>query len=212
MHIPPGFLKPQVWVPMAGVSAAGVGYALRQTNRLIDDCKVPVMGVIAAFIFAAQMINFPVFAGTSGHLIGATLATVILGMWPAMVVMTAVLIVQALLFQDGGLDALGANVFNMAIWGCAVSGVVMDAAKRLYAKYYYPAVLVAGWLAVFGAAIFCSMELVLSGTSPFAIVVPAMAGVHAVIGVFEGIITTIALKFIRSMVLETGINAVGGQR
>ena len=212
MHIPPGFLKPHVWIPMTGVSAAGIAYALKQTNRVICDRRVPVMGVMAAFIFAAQMINFPVFAGTSGHLIGATLATVILGVWPAMVVMTAVLMVQALLFQDGGLDALGANVFNMAIWGCLVSGIAMDLARRIGEKALYPAIAVAGWLSVAGAAVFCSMELAASGTSPFAIILPAMAGIHAVIGVFEGIITIIAVRFIRAMILETGINAIGDRR
>ncbi len=209
MHIPPGFLKPQVWAPMAGVSAAGVGYALRQTNRLMDDRRVPVMGVMAAFIFAAQMVNFPVFAGTSGHLVGAALATVILGLWPAMVAMTAVLIVQALLFQDGGLDALGANVFNMAIWGCLITAFVMDVARRLKPGSFYPAVAISAWLSVFGGAVFCSLELAGSGTSPLVIVLPAMAGIHAVIGVFEGIITIIAVKFIRTLIRETGINAIG---
>ncbi|MFC1485449.1 energy-coupling factor ABC transporter permease [Candidatus Latescibacterota bacterium] len=212
MHIPPGFLKPQIWMPMSVISASGIGYALRQTNRLIDDRKVPLMGVMAAFIFAAQMINFPVVAGTSGHLVGATLATVILGVWPAMVVMTAVLIVQALLFQDGGLDALGANVFNMCIWGCLISGAVMATTRRFGPRCFYPSVAVAGWLSVFGAAIFCGLELAASGTSPFLIVVPAMAGIHAIIGVFEGIISIIALRFIRSLIRETGIHSVGDGR
>ena len=103
MHIPPGFLKPQVWIPMTGVSASFVGYALKKSGDLVDERKTPLMGVMAAFIFAAQMVNFPVFGGTSGHLIGSALAVSVLGMWPSMVVMTAVVLVQALLFQDGGL-------------------------------------------------------------------------------------------------------------
>jgi cobalt/nickel transport system permease protein len=212
MHIPPGFLKPQVWAPLAGVSAAGLGYAIRQTNRIIDDRRVPVMGVMAAFIFAAQMVNFPVLAGTSGHLLGATLATVILGVWPGIVVLTAVLFVQALLFQDGGLDALGANVCNMAIWGCIISGAVLAVSRRLGPSSYYPAVAVASWLAVIGASVLCALELAASGTSPLAIVGPAMVGIHSVIGVFEGIITIISVKFIRSLIRETGIQAIGETR
>jgi cobalt/nickel transport system permease protein len=196
MHIPPGFLKPDVWAPMAGVSAAGVGYALKRTGAAFDERRTPMMGVMAAFIFAAQMVNFPVAGGTSGHLIGATLAAAIFGLWPSVVIMAAVLIVQALLFQDGGLDALGANIFNMGVWGCFVSGAVIGLGRRLGVRAFYPSVFAASWLAVFGAAIFCAVELGLSGTSPMEVVVPAMAGIHAVIGVFEGVITVIAIRFV----------------
>ena len=196
MHIPAGFLKPEVWAPMAGLSAAGVGYALKKTGALVDERRTPVMGVIAAFIFAAQMVNFPVAGGTSGHLIGATLAAAIFGLWPSMVIMAAVLIVQCILFQDGGLDALGANIFNMGIWACFISSAVIALGRKLGGRVFYPSVLIASWLAVFGAALFCSLELAFSETSPLKVVVPAMAGIHAVIGVFEGVITVIALRFV----------------
>jgi cobalt/nickel transport system permease protein len=208
MHIPPGFLKPQVWAPLTVVSAAGIGFALKRTDKVIDERRVPVMGVMAAFIFAAQMVNFPVFAGTSGHLLGAALATAILGMWPAMVVMTSVLIVQALLFQDGGLDALGANVLNMSIWGCLVSGGVLAFARRAGLSRL-SAAAIAGWLSVTGAAVLCALELALSGTTPLLIVLPAMAGVHAVIGIFEAVITIVALKFIAGLLKETGLETMG---
>jgi len=198
MHIPPGFLQPQVWVPMVFVSAAGVGYALKKIDKAVDERKIPVMGVMAAFIFAAQMVNFPVLGGTSGHLLGAALATAALGMWPAMIVMAAVVIVQALLFQDGGIDALGANIFNMSILGCLISGIVIGAGKKFGDKGFYLSVVFAGWLSVFAASFSCSVQLALSGTIPFNIVVPAMALIHAVIGVFEGLITVVALKFIIS--------------
>jgi len=196
MHIPPGFLKPEVWVPMAGVSAAATGYALKKTGEVIDDRRTPVMGVMAAFIFAAQMVNFPVASGTSGHLIGATLAVAIFGVWPSVVVMASVLLVQGLLFQDGGLDALGANIFNMAIWGSLASGAVLSFGRKFGPRASSLFVILASWITVVGASAFCSLELGISGTSPIAIVLPAMTAVHAIIGVFEGIITVLALRFI----------------
>lgn len=198
MHIPPGFLQPQVWIPMTGVSAAGVGYALKKTEKGINDRRTPVMGVMAAFIFAAQMVNFPVLGGTSGHLMGGALAVAVLGTWPATVVMTAVLIVQAVLFQDGGLDALGANVFNMGVFSCLVSGAVIGFLRRFGERFYYLSVAVAAWITVIGAAALCAFELALSGTSPLRIVLPAMTAVHAVIGVFEAFVTVLALRFIRA--------------
>ncbi len=196
MHIPSGFLEPQVWIPMGGIAAAGVGYAIKRTSEKLDERRTPVMGVLAAFIFAAQMVNFPVLGGTSGHLIGSALATAILGMWPAMVVMTSVVLMQALLFQDGGIEALGANIFNMSVLGCFLSGIVIGAGRKFGKKILYPAVVLAGWLSVTGAAVFCAIELALSGTSPLIVVLPAMTAVHAVIGIFEGVITVIALRFI----------------
>ncbi len=199
MHIPSGFLEPQVWVPLTGVTAAGVGYALKKSGDFVDERKTPVMGVMAAFIFAAQMVNFPVFSGTSGHLMGAALATAILGMWPGVVVMTSVVLVQALLFQDGGLDTLGANVFNMCVLGCILSGIVIDAGTKLGKRAFYPSVAVASWLSVVGASAACAVQLWVSGTSPIQIVLPAMTAVHAVIGVFEAIITIAALRFIVSV-------------
>ena len=199
MHIPPGFLKPEVWITMSGVSAAAVGYALKKSGDEIDDSQMPVMGVLASFIFAAQMVNFPVAGGTSGHLIGTALAVAILGVWPAMLVVTAVVLMQALLFQDGGLDALGANVFNMAVLGCLLSGAVIGIGRRFGQKVFYSSAAIAGWLAVTGSAVFCAVELALSGTSPLAVVLPAMTGLHALIGIFEGFITVAALRFILSV-------------
>ena len=134
MHIPSGFLKPEVWISMEAISAVSVGYALKKSAKQIDDRRMPVMGVLAAFIFAAQMVNFPVAGGTSGHLIGSALAVAIIGMWPAMVVMTSVVLVQALLFQDGGLEALGANVFNMSILGCFISGIIIGRGRKTRPK------------------------------------------------------------------------------
>jgi cobalt/nickel transport system permease protein len=196
MHIPPGFLKPEIWIPMTGVTAAGVGYALKKTGAAVDERRTPVMGVMAAFIFAAQMVNFPVAGGTSGHLIGSALAAAIFGIWPAMVIMASVLLIQGFLFQDGGLDALGANIFNMGIWGCLVSGAVIGIGRKLNSRVFLPSVALGAWLSVVGAAALCAIQLGLSGTSPLGIVLPAMMGIHAIIGVFEGIVTVLALRFI----------------
>ena len=199
MHIPPGFLQPLVWIPMTGASAAMVGYALKKSSDLVDERKTPVMGVMAAFIFATQMVNFPVFGGTSGHLIGSALAVSVLGMWPSMIVMTAVILVQALLFQDGGIEALGANIFNMSILGCLISGVIIGTGKKFGPRVFYPSVALAGWCSVFTASVSCAIQPALSGISPIAIVLPAMALIHAVIGAFEGFITIVALRFILSV-------------
>ncbi|MFC1541805.1 energy-coupling factor ABC transporter permease [Candidatus Latescibacterota bacterium] len=199
MHIPSGFLEPHVWVSMTGISAAGVGYALKKSDDFVDERKTPVMGVMAAFIFAAQMVNFPVLSGTSGHLMGAALATAILGMWPAIVVMTSVVLVQALLFQDGGLDTLGANVFNMCILGCILSGLITTAGAKIGKKAFYPSVALASWISVVSASAVCAVQLSLSGTSPIQVVLPAMVAVHAVIGAFEAFITIVSIKFILSV-------------
>jgi cobalt/nickel transport system permease protein len=196
MHIPPGFLRPEIWIPMTGLSTAGVGYALKKTGGVIDDRRTPVMGVMAAFIFAAQMVNFPVAGGTSGHLIGATLAVAIFGLWPSLVILAAVLLVQCLLFQDGGLDALGANIFNMGIFGCLMSSLIIGLGRKFGDRAFYPSVIIAAWISVFGAAVLCAVELAFSGTIPLLIVLPAMSVIHAVIGAFEGIITVFALRFI----------------
>src|SRR6266567_107890 len=117
MHIPDGFLKAEVWGAMDIVAAPAVAYLARRAQREFDHHKVPMMGVMGAFIFAAQMINFPVGNGTSGHLVGGALLSFTLGPAAASIVMTAILATQALVFQDGGVLALGANIFNMAFMG-----------------------------------------------------------------------------------------------
>jgi len=191
-------LTAQVWVPLAGASALAVGIAASKVRQRLEEKQVPVAGVLGAFVFAAQMINFPVAAGTSGHLVGAALLTVLLGPWLAVLVMSCVLIAQCLVFQDGGLTALGANVFNMAVIGCAVTAVVHGAAQRVGGERRSALVAGAlgGWLAVLLGAVACTFELVASGRFPLRQSLIAMAGVHAVIGIFEGAITAIALGYI----------------
>jgi len=211
MHIPSGFLEPEVWLPLGAVSVASAAWAMKRTGEDGDERKTPVMGVMAAFIFAAQMVNFPVLGGTSGHLIGASLAVAVLGMWPAMVVMTAVIIMQAVLFQDGGIEALGANVFNLGVLGCLVSGPVLAVGRKFGGRAVYASLALAGWLSVVLASAACAVELALSGTSPLAVVLPVMTSVHAVIGAFEGLISVIALRFICAVNPAITVNNGGGR-
>jgi cobalt/nickel transport system permease protein len=174
-----------------------------------------MMGILAAFIFAAQAINFPVAAGTSGHLLGGTLAAIVLGPWAGTLIMTAVVSVQALLFQDGGLLALGWNIINMGVLTAFIG----------YLSYHWlrdrigssktasvAAAFAAAWLSVEVGAIATAIELGLSDTSPLAIALPAMAGVHALIGIGEGLITSGAVSLLwvsRPETITTGDQAPG---
>jgi len=165
----------------------------------MGERHVPLMGILAAFIFAAQMLNFPVAGGTSGHLIGAALAAILLGPWAAVLIMSCVLIAQSLIFQDGGLLALGANIFNMGIVA-SFSGyylyrlfVLMLGKNR---KSQLISSFIGAWGSVFLASIVCAIELAVSGTSPIQVALPAMAGIHALIGIGEGLITGAVLSLV----------------
>jgi cobalt/nickel transport system permease protein len=198
MHIPDGFLSTTTWISAWSVSAGGLGCCVRQAGRAMKDRMVPLMGVLSAFIFAAQMINFPVMGGTSGHLLGGVLAAVLLGPWAAAVVIACVLIFQCLVFQDGGLTALGANILNMALVGTLGGYFIYRVMTRLLGgrKGIVTGAVAAAWFSVVAAASLCAVELALSGTSPLGLVFPAMAAVHAVIGIGEGMITGLIVGFI----------------
>ena len=210
MHIPDGFLSVIVSILLWIAAIIGVGYALRRVGQDMNERKVPLMGVLAAAIFAGQMLNFTVAGGTSGHLMGAAIATILLGPWAAIVVMTSVVSIQALIFQDGGLLALGANIFNMAIVGVAVSYVVYHAIQKLAGGRRWGLFVggfAAAWLSIFIASLGVGLQLALSGTSPANIAIPTMGGIHAIIGIGEGLITIGALALIyasRPDFLETG--------
>jgi len=199
MHIPDGFLSVLVSVVFWALSILAIGYSLRRLGKEMDERQVPMMGVLAAAIFAGQMLNFAVAGGTSGHLLGATLATVLLGPWAAVLVMTCVVGIQALVFQDGGLLAMGANIFNMGVIGVFVAYTVYQTVQKL-ARGKSWGIFVGGfaaaWLSIVIAALAAALQLALSGTSPANIAVPAMAGIHAIIGIGEGLITLGALAFI----------------
>jgi len=199
MHIPDGFLSTLVSIVLWIVSIGAVAYALRRVGKDLGERQVPLMGVLAAAIFAGQMLNFSVTGGTSGHLLGAALATILLGPWAAVIVLTSVVSIQALIFQDGGLLALGANIFNMAIIGVTVSYFVYTSVKKL-ARGKSWGVFVGGaaaaWLSIVVASLAAALELAISGTSPANIAVPAMGGIHMLIGLGEGLITVGALAFL----------------
>jgi cobalt/nickel transport system permease protein len=197
MHIPDGFLSADVAVALGVVALAAVAYALRVADRELDEARVPLLGVIAAFVFAAQMLNFPVAGGTSGHFLGATLAAVLLGPWIACLVMAVVISTQAFAFADGGVSALGANVVNMGVIGALFAGFAIAAGMRLLPPTRGALLgLVAGvsWAAVMLGAASTSFELAVSGTVPLGTVLPAMLGVHALIGVGEAVIGVAAVS------------------
>jgi cobalt/nickel transport system permease protein len=199
MHIPDGFLSVLVSAMMWLLTVIVVGYALKRAGKDLNDRQVPLMGVLAAAIFAGQMLNFTVAGGTSGHLMGAAIATILLGPWPAVLVMTCVVAVQALIFQDGGLLVLGSNIFNMGIIGVAVAYTTYQTISKLAGKNrwgIYAAGFIAAWLSIVIASLAVALQLALSGTSPANIAIPAMFGIHALIGIGEGLITLGALAFI----------------
>jgi cobalt/nickel transport system permease protein len=198
MHIPDGFLSTQVALACAVPAAAAVGIGLRQANRTLDERRVPLLGVTAAFIFAAQMLNFPVAGGTSGHFLGAALAAILLGPWLACLALAVVLGVQAFVFADGGLTALGANVFNMGVAGALLVGALMSAAHAVAPKRILPIAAVGAWLAVMLGAALTALELALSGTVPLGTVLPAMLGTHLPIAAGEAVITVAAVSAVLS--------------
>lgn len=199
MHIPDGFLSLPVALTLWIVSIGLIGIAIRRLEHTLSEREIPLMGVLAAAVFAGQMLNFSVTGGTSGHLLGAALVTILLGPYPAMLVMTAVVSVQALLFQDGGLVVMGANLFNMAIVGVWTAYAVFVLFRRLAGETRWGLLaggFAAAWSSIFVAALACALQLALSGTSPASLAVPAMSGIHALIGIGEGLITVGALAFL----------------
>ncbi len=211
MHIPDGFLNAPTIAITSAVSAACVGGAVVMANKKLGEKQVPVMGVTAAFIFAAQMLNFPIAGGTSGHFLGAVFAAILLGPWAATLIMTSVLLLQCFIFQDGGVTALGANILNMGIIAPFAGYFIYKGISTLMGrnkKGILAGSFVAAWASVFLAASACALELWGSGTSPIRSAFPAMAGWHAIIGIGEGIITAAAL----SLVLATRRDLLGLQR
>lgn len=195
MHIPDGFLDARTLTLATGLSAAGIALALWNLRRSLPSRQIPLIGLTAAFVFAAQMVNFPVAGGTSGHLLGGVLAAVLVGPSAAVVVITAVLIVQAFIFADGGVLALGANIFNMAlvgtIGGYGIYWLVRRVASGLRGQLMSAAF--AAWCSVVLAASSCAGQLAFSKTAAWGLVLPSMAGVHMLIGIGEALITTLVL-------------------
>ena len=199
MHIPDGFLSIPLSALLWIIAVVLIGYALWRSGQELGERQAPLMGVLAAVIFAGQMLNFSVTGGTSGHLVGGALAAILLGPWGAMLVMTTVVGVQALLFQDGGLLVLGANLVNMAVIAVWVGYAAYRTVRKVAGEGRLGTLVggfVAGWLSIVISALACALELALSGTSPANMAVPAMGGIHMLIGIGEGLITVGALAFL----------------
>ena len=201
MHIPDGFLDVKTWISTAIASAGALGYSLKKSKGELDEKQVPKLGIMAAFIFAAQMVNFPIAGGTSGHLLGAALASILLGPWNASIILSTVLVIQCLIFQDGGITALGGNIFNMAVMGVLTAFITYKGFSGLFKSRVgrNVAIFLASWVSVFAAATFAAMELALSGTIPFSMAFPTMAGWHALIGIGEGLITVVVVNTVTRM-------------
>ncbi len=191
MHIPDGFLSTPLWVALDAISIPSVGYLARRAKSNLDEARIPLLGVMGAFVFAAQMINFPVGIGTSGHLIGSALLAYTLGPAPAAIVMTAILTVQALIFQDGGVLALGANVFNMGFAGLLAAWLPYQALAG--SRHRKVGVFAGAALSVLVSASLALLELRLSGVTMPASLVAVSMGLFAVSAALEGAITVSVL-------------------
>ena len=194
MHVPDGFLDAPTSIVTGVVAAAGVAVALRGARRELDDRTAPMAGLVATFVFAGQMVNFPVGAGTSGHLMGGALAAVLAGPWTAVLCVSVVLLVQALFMADGGITALGTNVVLLALVAVAASWLVFVVLRRLLPKrigLVAPAAVVAALVSVPAAAAVFTFLFAVGGAAPVdtGAVLTAMLGWHTLIGIGEAVIT-----------------------
>ena len=195
MHIPDGFITPITAAVMFGISIPLLAFSWKKVRADYPKSFAPLLAISSAFIFAAQMINFPIILGTSGHLVGGTFLAILLGPWAGMLSMTIVLLMQAVFFADGGLIAFGANVFNMAIVGAlSYFFVKLINRKSTSTRRFASSVFLASWLSVVLGSLAAALQI---GVSPvFAeaggimVTIPAMLFWHVLIGLGEGAITT----------------------
>jgi len=191
MHIPDGYLSMEVCLATTAAGAAAAAYALRRTCVELAPSRVSAAALTGAFIFAAQMLNFPIAGGTSGHFLGAALAAILFGPWAAALIMSAVLIIQAVLFHDGGITALGANFLCTAVIGAFTGyGVYRAGLRLLGGRLRAVSAFAASWASIVAASGGVALLLALSGAAPLGAALSAMFGWHALIGVGEGLITT----------------------
>ena len=199
MHIPDGFIDPKTSAAFAAASIAGVGYALRGAKRQLNEKSAPLAGLTAVYVFAVQMLNFPVAAGTSGHLLGGVLAAVLVGPFAATLAITVVLLIQGFLFADGGLSALGLNIFNLALIGVWVGyGIFLIVRKVLPKKKSSIAIssAIAAFISVPIAALGFVFQYAIGATATFSTetVLGAMVGTHILIGIGEAVITFLTIS------------------
>lgn len=230
MHIPDGFLDPKISTGLLGAASFALSFCLGKVKEMATALQpmealavagrnitslpgrmkrvltgegeqlIYRIGMVASLVFAAQMFNFPISQGTSGHLIGGVFAAVVLGPFAGMIAMTAVLLIQSFFFADGGLLALGANIINMAVIGALLCYYVYFFLKKVLPEW--SAIFISAWVSVFLAAFACALEIGFSGTAPYSTVVPAMLRVHFIIGIAEGLITLALINLFRSMIRE----------
>jgi len=199
VHVPDGFIDAPVSIAAGAVAVAGVGVALRGARRELDDRTAPLAGLTAAFVFAAQMLNFPVAAGTSGHLLGGTLAAILVGPYTGVLCVSVVLLMQGLLFADGGLTALGVNITTMALTTVVVGYGLFRLLVRVLPKTRASvsgAAFAAAVVSVPAAAGVFTLVYALGGTADVSIgkVAAAMVGVHVLIGIGEALITAVTVS------------------
>lgn len=201
MHIPDGFLDVKTWVSTYALSAGAFGYSIKKSREVLNDRQIPKLGIIAAFIFAAQMVNFPIAGGTSGHLLGAALALILLGPFNGCLIISTVLIIQCIVFQDGGLTALGANIFNMAVVGIITAYLVYSLLSKILpgGTGRNISIFLSSWTSVVMASFAVTVELATSNTISFGVAFPAMIGVHMLIGIGEGLITVVVVNLVEKV-------------
>ena len=197
MHIPDGILSVPVWATLNAVAIPGIGLAVRRARKHLAEGHVPLLGVMGAFVFAAQRMNFPVGFGTSGHLLGGALLAMTMGPGSATIILTAILILQSLLFQDGGLLALGANTMNMALIGVWAGWLPYRMLSK--SSFRTAGVFVGGLLSVLASAVAAIVELRLSGVAMSPAVVGGSSGVFLVTGIMEGLITVTVLQAVERL-------------
>ena len=199
MHIPDGFIDLRTSAAFAAVSAVAVAGAVKGARKQLSEQSAPLAGLTAVFIFAVQMLNFPVAAGTSGHLIGAALAMVLVGPYAATLALVVVLIIQAFLFADGGLTALGLRVFNMAVlsvWGSFGTFVILKKILPKTKTFLVFATFVSALISVPAAALGFVAQYALGANATFSVgtVLNAMVGTHIIIGIGEAVITALTVS------------------
>ena len=199
MHIPDGFIDIPTSAAFAALTAAGIAVSLKGARTQLDEKSAPLAGLTAVFIFAVQMLNFPVVAGTSGHLIGAALAAVLVGPWAATLALTVVLVMQAFLFADGGLTALGLSAFNMSIIAVWVGYGTFLVIRKILPRGKSSIVVasaIGALLSVPAAAVGFTIQYAMGATATFSVttVLGAMVGTHVLIGIGEAIITGLTVS------------------
>ena len=210
MHIPDGYLDTKTILSTWIISISFLTIGIKRVKEKLKDKTIPLMGVLGALIFASQMVNFPIIYGTSGHFLGGVILGIILGPFAGLIIMIIVLILQSLIFGDGGVLTLGANILNIGIIGTFLSTYIYYSLNKIFKNKIYLTAFIASWISVILSSVFCSFELSISKMFPLSLGLISMIGIHSIIGFFEGLITSIILVFIyknkKELSIFTGIN------